>query len=267
MARFSPVADEVVITRPATRSILLWPLSAARPHLIARMNQPTEGIIARFSGDGRRIIYGDGTSAPTVHDLRTGREVRLRGAPAYNDARLSSDGRQAAVVTADGRVLVWKVSRPGTIARRLVGHLGDIDTFDWAPDGRIVTAGADRTVRVWGARSTPLAVLTGHTDEVDTVAFAAGGRRILSTSLDGTVRLWDPSGGDALAVLQQGNTEVYDIAPAPDGTIADFDTQSVVHVFRCTVCGTNAAVKALAESKHAPPLTPAERVRYLANST
>jgi WD40 repeat protein len=36
-----------------------------------------------------------------------------------------------------------------------------------------------------------VAVLTGHTDFVTSIAFGRGGKRLVSGSFDGTVKLWD----------------------------------------------------------------------------
>jgi WD40 repeat protein len=102
-------------------------------------------------------------------------------------------------------------------------------------------------------------VLRGHEDEVTTAIFTADGRRVLSSSIDGTVRLWDPRGGDALAVLQSGSGEVYDVALSTDGRIATLNEGNVVRVFDCEVCGSLDEVRATARSRVARRLTPEQR--------
>jgi WD40 repeat protein len=269
-ARFSPVADELVIARWATSSLFIWPLSTPRPQRLLRLHPGDGEIIARFSPDGTRLIYDDAGKAGTlaVRSVRTGSTIRLGGAPALvYDARISPDEKQAAAVTESGRVLLWRLDRPQRIAGQLVGHRGHINTFDWARDGRIVTAGADRTVRVWDSRTRRGKVLSGHTDEVTTAAFMRGDpNHVLSTSADGTVRLWDARTGDALAVLQQEQTGIYDIAQSPDGTIATLDGNEVVHIFHCPVCGSLAAVRARALADHPPELTDEQRQQFLTES-
>ena len=79
------------------------------------------------------------------------RTVRLGGAPRRRLGRpaFAPDGQHVAAATASGKVLIWRLDRPSRPEQVLVGHHGDINTLDYSPDGRIVTAGSDRTVRVW----------------------------------------------------------------------------------------------------------------------
>jgi sterol desaturase/sphingolipid hydroxylase (fatty acid hydroxylase superfamily) len=89
-----------------------------------------------------------------------------------------------------------ETARPSPISapcRSLIGHKGAVLSVAMTPDGRrIVSGGADGTVRVWDrATGQETTTLTGHVDAVRGVAIRADGERIISGGEDGTVRMWD----------------------------------------------------------------------------
>jgi WD40 repeat protein/DNA-binding SARP family transcriptional activator len=246
---FSPNGDALVIGSDTPSRVTIWQLSSNRQSLVAQLPRKRGMNIARFDGTGSRVVYADDTGAIYVVDLRSRRTVRLGGLQGVAwDAAFAPDDRHVAAATARGKVLIWRLDHPSTPERVLTGHHGDINTLDYSPDGRIVTSGFDRTVRVWNPVKGTQVVLRGNGDEITGAVFTPNGQQVLTSSYDGTVRLWDASSGAQLAVLQTGDVPLFDVEVSRDGQIATLSQTGQVRVFRCEVCGTLGQVRQLAGS-------------------
>jgi WD40 repeat protein len=214
-ASFSPDGRRLVSAYD-DGTIRVWDTSSGRESFVVRISTPDERnnpfssnvMSVAFSPDGQRIVSA--STDKTVRVWSVSRMVQiatLRGhESSVHSVAYSPDGRRIASASEDKTVRLWSASTGAQIAV-LRGHENRVYSVAYSPDGqRIVSAASDRTVRIWDAGSgAPIAVLRGFDDgdvpnaligqegAVYSAAFSPDGRRIVTASNDGTIRVWDLS--------------------------------------------------------------------------
>jgi KaiC/GvpD/RAD55 family RecA-like ATPase len=143
----------------------------------------------------------------------------------------------------------------------LHGHTSSVNLAAYSPDGRwIVTAGEDRTARVWEAKSGQQMMVLKHPDRVNSAAYSPNGRWIVTASGDGTARVWDAESGQQKVVLEHTGS-VRAVAFSPDGQwIVTASRDGMVRVWPWLDVED---LLVEARSRVARELTCQERVQYL----
>ncbi|XP_063038090.1 striatin-4-like [Melospiza melodia melodia] len=200
-----------------------------------RPPRPPEGCPA-VSPAGALALHGLGDLAElTVTNDNDGGDVRslsprLTLRSHFDAVRaLAFVPGHAALVTAseDATLKLWDLQRPLGPRKSAAldvepvyafrGHRGPVlAVAGGAGSGLCCSAGVDARIRCWrlpGLDSDPYdgydprvlrGFLDGHSDAVWALAFDVTGRHLASCSADGTVRLWDPRGGDGSAAGRGG---------------------------------------------------------------
>lgn len=88
-------------------------------------------------------------------------------------------------------------------------------------DGRrAVAAGSSATITMWDTSTARIAELKGHTDEVSGVCLSPNGTWVLSSSWDGSLRLWEKRTGRCLRVLAGHECRIHALAWIADRGLA-----------------------------------------------
>jgi WD domain, G-beta repeat len=102
------------------------------------------------------------------------------------------------------------------------GHTDDVTALSWSPDGgRVASASADGTVRVWECASgRQLLLYREHRSPVQAVAWSPDGQLVASGGIDGMVCIWSPDESAGTRVCfsaHSGGVTVLDWSAAGEG--------------------------------------------------
>ena len=175
-------------------------------------------------------------------------------------------------------VKLWR--RPRDVQSLNIAAGVEVRAMKLSPDRRwIATNGVDHTVQLWNcADGKPATRLVGHEAHVTGIRFSSDGTIVYSSSLDGTVRIWDHDTGDAIGQIDV-QSPVNDVAlvpttvakekePHPTTLIVTAGEDKVVRVWSVNLDDTGQtsdAVQTREISSHSQPVTCLARVPVVAN--
>ena len=115
-----------------------------------------------------------------------------------NHCAFNSDGTLLVSASSDYSARIWEVPSM-RLKVALIGHSDDVDMAVFSPDDRFVaTCALDRTIRIFDLTGHCRKVLRGHTGNIISLAWSHDGKRLVSSSVDGTVREWSATKGTEL---------------------------------------------------------------------
>ncbi|KAJ4137189.1 hypothetical protein NW768_002770 [Fusarium equiseti] len=177
--------------------------------------------ILAFSADGRRLASGEYTIEVWDTTKRSSFKSPPKHADIVSSVAFSEDAKWAASGSFDGVVKVWD-TETFSCKQTLTGHKNDRVTVtaivldDW----RLVSVSADKTAMVWDfQKGILLATLTGHTGHILSLLLLPGGKQLVSSSYDGTIRVWDldPLDTRCVCLVQASDKAVTSVTLGADG--------------------------------------------------
>jgi WD40 repeat protein len=198
----------------------LWHLPSLRP--VRRVGSRGAYLAAALSPDGRLVAGAGADGMIRLWAVRTGKRRRvLQGHhDAVTSVSFSPDGRSLVSASRDHDVRIWDLTAgPHAAASccpvgnrssthfgvrkspsaRLRGHSGTVFGASYNPDGQLIVSAGPTTAGVWDAANGSLLVYLragatpcpGTTCNLTSAVFSPDGRRILTSGVDGAVRVYE----------------------------------------------------------------------------
>ncbi len=195
--------DELrVVTMHGTGSVILW--DAASKKLQYKWNEVHKGGIwgAALSADGRLLATAGQDAVVRVFDI-VAFEMRheLPHPASANGVAFSRDGKTLATGCGDALIRLFDL-RSGREMRVLEGHTsGSVTDLQFSSDDRLlVSAGMDRTARVWKFNDDQIPELQqtfgGHAAFVFGAALSPDDKSIVTAGWDSAVKMWNVASGE-----------------------------------------------------------------------
>jgi WD40 repeat protein len=239
---YSPTSD-FVFAWPSGNEVRTWQASppGQEPRSLSGHTRLVESVT--FSLDGRQVAAKAG-DAVKVWDVASGREVAApAGLEAFCGAAFGPNGERLALqcraltISVENAQLGFEWHQGKRFSDRHTSAFGRAEVF--SPDGRFFADG----MAYWGhpgvydlATGTKLAALDpGDHRNQNCAAFSPDGKRLVTTSGDGTVKVYETATWQEVLTLRGHKGEVLDVAFSSDGRrIGSISNDGTVRIWDAT---------------------------------
>lgn len=226
-AAFSPDGAEIAIGYE-DGSVRVWssvdpelrsprPLQLSFSPIAAIAFSPTGNELAVATKSGWGIFPSNlGSTSPRISG---------RSEP-FSSIQYSPDGSTVITTSTFGSLEIWSTADGKII--KTIGNSRSISSVSLSPDGKRIALVANDVVSILDTEGgQPLALLRGH-PEVSFAAFSPDGSRLVSSSRDGHVKVWEVLGGRILLDLNAKEAGLEWATFTPDGAqIVAFGTDTL----------------------------------------
>jgi WD40 repeat protein len=198
-------------------TVKIWEVRTGR--LIRTLAGHKNGVRAvLFHPEGAQLVSGGADRVVKIWDLGTGelQQTLVGPSQAVTTLTVNGSGSQIAAGSEDGMVYVWNTAT-GELLRSITAHTNGALGVAFTPNGRLVSGGADNTVKIWGEGETPLKTIAGHGSAVTSVAINPEGDQVASASEDGKVRAISIETGEILWTAEGHDQPVQSVSYTTNG--------------------------------------------------
>jgi WD40 repeat protein len=157
---------------------------------------------ARWNRDGARVLSWANDKTVRIWDAATGKELlRIKHPDFISGARWSHDEAKIVTWANDGGIRIWDVGTGKELAT--IVYKDGASQVQWSPDDSKVFYWtgediSDGKVYVYDVVANKPLFAVAHASSIQDVAWNRDGSRIISSSTDGTARIWNSSTGELI---------------------------------------------------------------------
>lgn len=175
-------------------------------------------LATRFVPGSNLLVSGSRDNTIRVWNTDSGKLIDvLEGHDDHiHTIRFRPDGQEFASA-GHSSIRIWNTTNRenvATIAREIVQ---EDYSLEYHPDGRQLAAGTKRSVGFWAVDGTEIETVLASRREMRSLDFSPDGSRMVSVSVDGTVRVWDVAHRTPLVTLRGAPAKVRRAIFAADG--------------------------------------------------
>jgi WD40 repeat protein len=207
---------ELLATGAQDTTIKVWSTKTGQLLNVLRGHTATVNALA-FAPDGKRLASVGHDRAVKLWSPTAPQEANVIPLGEFaNEAAFSDDGQRLVVGGGYGVVLIDVPA--GRAYGRFPMHKSYARSITRHPDGARIAVAEDRLVILRDLQTGKvLKELAGHTAPITCLRCSRDGKRLVSASEDGSVRVWDGATGRPALVFKRHGEVVRDVAISPDG--------------------------------------------------
>jgi WD40 repeat protein len=198
---FSPDGKRIV-TASSDNSVKIFNLGK---HIVEILQGHTASLKdVSYSSDGNLIASTGSDKTIILWDKSGLVKYRIPYSSGLRTIDFSPDGKLLVGAGYDNKIVIWNnpeyidsahAGKTITEPHSWFAHEASLKSARFSKDGKyIVSASADKTLKLWDTSGNFVCQFTGHTEVVNDANFSPDSQRIVSSSADGTARVWDVNG-------------------------------------------------------------------------